>query len=88
MVWLDGVRDLTTDWPFHHACWRIAVQYTSSPVSQSLTQRFSIARLKLFVQRHKPIIFPPRHPALSPSLGIHRAELPHPHPQRIAWELE
>lgn len=27
VVWLDDVRDLTTDWHFHQTCWCIAVQY-------------------------------------------------------------
>ena len=78
MVWLDGVRDLTTDWHFNHTGWRIARPRFLGIHYQSLVH-CTIEVDCQALQAHQP---PRRHPARS--LGIHRAELPRP--QRIAWE--
>ena len=70
MVWLDGVRDLTTDWHFNHTGWRIARPRFLGIHYQSLVH-CTIEVDCQALQAHQP---PRRHPARS--LGIHRAD-PH-----------
>lgn len=82
MVWLDGVRDLTADWHFHHKvrAGALLCNIHTLEVSQAASQLRPSCSWKLVDECQKPIIFHPRHPVpvLSLSLGIHRAELPRP----------